>query len=115
MSGELRVQAQEDLSTCIQEEFGQRIRVSRADGSDSKEFIGNSNFVATMLDPNTGLLITGQSCQATLMLKEIIDHFGGLPASLWQVEFLDISPASLKVKDVQPDSTQGALILVIGD
>ena len=115
MVGELRREALEDLATTIQEEFGKTIKITRPDGSDFKDFIGNSNDISIMLDPDTGLMITGRTAQAVFILKEILDHFGELPDKLWKVEFLEISPNSFSVKDVRPDAAQGVLILVIGE
>ena len=115
MHGDLRVQAQEDLQTTIQEEFGQTIMISKPDGTEFKDFVGNSNDISIALDPDTGLMITGRTAQAVFVLKEVLDHFGELPKKLWKVQFLELSPNSFCVKDVRPDSSQGALILVIGE
>ena len=115
MVGELRRQAQLDLAMTIQGEFGQTIKISKPDGSEFKDFIGNSNDIHVALDPDTGLMISGRSCQAVFLLKEILDHFGELPNSLWKVEFLEISPNKFAIKDVMPDHAMGALVLTIGD
>lgn len=115
MPGELRRQAQEDLGACIQSEFGQTIKISRPDNQEFKDFIGNSNDAYNAIDTETGLLIAGRTCHAVFLLNEVLDHFGQLPDSLWQVEFLEISPNKFRIKDVQPDFSQGILILIIGD
>ena len=113
MVGELRVQAQEDLASTIQEEFGQTIKISRPDSSDPLDFIGLSNDISVAIDPDTGLMITGRTAQAVFILSEVLAHFSELPDKLWKVEFLEISPNSFSVLDVRPDAAQGVLILVI--
>lgn len=115
MTGELRRQAQEDLAFSVQSEFGQSIKLSNRDGSKFKTFIGNTNLTSIMLDPDTGLLVDGSSCFASLVLKEVLDHFGELPKSLWNVEFFEISAGIFKVKRINPDDSQGLLILTLGD
>lgn len=115
MVGELRRQALEDLKTTIQSEFGQNITISRPDGTDFKTFIGNSNDISLALDYETGLMVTGRTCHAILVLKEIVDHFGQLPEKLWNVEFLEISPNKFRIKDIQPDHSLGVIKLIVGD
>lgn len=115
MVGELRDQALEDLQADLQSEFGQTIKISREDGSDPKDFIGDSNDIGVRLDTDTGLMITGTSAQAILVLKEVLDHFGALPQRLWQIEFLDLTPQKLRIKDVMPDATAGVLVLTVGN
>ena len=116
MAGELRTQAREDLKSAVQEEFGQQIRISRPDGSDPLVFIGNSNDVHVAINTENGDLIAGKTCQAVFILSEVLAHFGQLPANQppWQVEFLEFSAAQLKVKNVMPDSSQDALVLIVG-
>ena len=116
MVGELRTQAREDLKSAIQEEFGQQIRVSRPDGTDSLVFIGNSNDVHVAINTESGEVISGKTCHAALILSEVLAQFGELPANNppWQVEFLEFSAAQLRVQDVLPDSSQDALILIVG-
>lgn len=115
MTGELRIQAQEDLGTIIQSDFGQKIKISRANGSDSKTFIGNSKDIHLALDYETGLLVTGRQCSALMILKELEDFFGEIPKKGWLVEFLELTPNSFRIKDIHPDRSIGTVKLTIGD
>lgn len=115
MSGELRRQAQIDLAMTIQSEFGQNIKLSKPDNQGFKTFVGNSNDVHVAIDSETGLMVSGRTCQAVFVLKEILDQFGKLPDQLWKVEFLEISPNEFRVKDVMPDYAMGIVTLIVGN
>jgi hypothetical protein len=115
MTGEIRQQILADLDTIIKGEFGQSIRISRQDGSDPNDFTGYSNDIHNTIDPQTGLMVSGRSARATLVLQDILNQFGELPKKLWIVEFLEISPNVFKIHDVMPDASMGTLTLIIGD
>ena len=115
MVGEIWRLAEEDLETILQEEFGVSMTLRQPKGEKFKTFIGDTNLMSTMLDPDTGLMVTGQSCFCILRTKEVLDHFGELPKSLWTVTFEEFSKGTYRVKDVNPDSTQGILHLTLGN
>lgn len=94
------------------------------DGTESDPPLrGFSTDIAQMVDPETGVAISGRSASVTLNLQDVLDAFGTLPRRVadrletpWRVRIADIVGQSHEfvVTASDPDRALGYLVLSLG-
>jgi hypothetical protein len=114
----LRLQAAADLKTILEDSvagFGWAIRVTDP-GGNSADLTGFSNDVAMMIDPETGIAVSGRTASVALAMASLTAAGLALPRGVadgatapWLVEFLDINGDSqlFKVTEGMPDRAIG--------
>jgi len=113
----LREQAVLDAQAFLEDEngFGWPIAVTNPDGVDA-EMIGFSNDIATAIDPETGMAISGRTASVALSLRSLDDNALGIPRGIadsekapWVIQFDDIlgNAHTFKVKEANPDRALG--------
>ena len=102
--------------------FGWPITVTDPEGTVGN-LTGFSNDVAEVIDPDTGVAVSGRIASIALVIQDIIDEgLAGLPKNIadktkkpWIVEFDDINgnPFTFKVQHSNPDRTLGIITCVL--
>ena len=81
-----------------------------------------SNDVSAMIDPDTGLIVTGRTASASIPIADLTAAGLGLPTGIanatskpWVVEFDDINGTSytFKVASTQPDRSLGLVVCLL--
>lgn len=119
----LRALAESDLGLIMEDAdggFGWAVTLTNPAGT-SEPMTGLSTDISQMIDPETGMLITGRSATVSLRLSSIPVAMGepeGVPdadAKPWTVEFNDIGGTShlFKISSAQPDRAIGTIVLVL--
>jgi len=119
----LRRTAEADLQFILEDGvfgFGWDITVSNPD-CVSVDIVGYSNDVSEVIDPDTGMAVSGRVATVALRLSSLQDLIG-IPQGIadsgskpWIVEFLDISGCSYKFKvfKTNPDRTLGIVTCIL--
>lgn len=120
----LREEAEKDLGILIEDRdtgFGWDITITDPDGAFA-DVIGSSNDITEVIDPDTGVAVSGRLAtvslrQSTLKAKGLSIPVGIIDKSLkpWIVEFLDIAGEAykFKVRESNPDRTLGLISLIL--
>lgn len=116
----LRQLAERDLGAILEDDvagFGWAVKVTSPGGTVGA-MVGFSSDVSAMIDPDTGLVVSGRSASVALRSATLFERFprDGLPEAVadstrrpWLVEFQDIhgKPHLFKVRSSNPDRTIG--------
>ena len=114
----LRQQAELDLSFILEDSangFGWDIILTDPAGA-TYSMVGSSGDISQVVDPDTGILVSGRSAKVTLRISSLTAAGAGLPEGVsnasqkpWLVQFLDINGSShtFKVSSSNPDRTLG--------
>lgn len=87
---------------------------------NSVPFVGLSNDISAVIDPGTGMVVSGRSATLTLRLTSLISAGMPVPRGThdssrkpWRVRVADISgvEANFKVVRADPDKTIGVVVL----
>ena len=121
----LRAVAEADLNVILEDSvmgFGYPIILTSPD-EVSKNLTGFSNDISTLIDPETGLAVSGRTASAALRISSLIAAgFDTLPRAIqketdkpWLVQFDDINgnPFTFKVQDGNPDRALGIITLTL--
>lgn len=121
----LRETAESDLAFILEDKisgFGFDITVTNPAGT-VVNFIGFSNDISQIVDPDTGMIISGRAASVAIRMTSLNTAFSNvLPVGVsdasikpWIVEFLDIGGASHKFKVIKsnPDRALGVVTLVL--
>ena len=121
----LRAVAEADLSGILEDSvtgFGYPITLTSPD-KVSKSLKGFSNDIATLIDPETGLAVSGRVASVALRISTLISlGFATLPEGIqdatrkpWLVTFDDINgnPFTFKVQAGNPDRTLGIITCML--
>jgi len=120
----LRQIAEQDLSAILSDSFGFSWNIRLTDPLGvSKIVTGFSNDIAQVIDPDTGLFITGRSASVAFNMALLKSSgFYSLPVSVadtskkpWIVDFDDINGSAHKFKVIesQPDRTLGMIVCLL--
>lgn len=115
----LRKIAETDLAGILEGDsgFGWLIKITSPDGI-VKELTGFSNDVSQVIDPDTGIIVSGRNASIAIRIELISQAFPGkgLPRGIanssekpWVVEFSDINGNNhkFKISESNPDRTLG--------
>jgi hypothetical protein len=119
----LREQAAADLRTILTDEqgFGWPITLVPPDGR-SLELVGFSTDVSMMIDPETGMAVSGRTASVALATSVLTEAGLGLPQAVpdgnrkpWTIAFKDIGgcPWTFKVRDARPDRALGIVVCML--
>lgn len=120
----LRLLAERDLGAILEDSttgFGWDLVLTAPDGG-RHEFTGFSNDIAQVIDPETGLIVSGREASVALRMSSLRLAGLELPRSIsdtgtrpWIVEFADIlgDPHKFKILRSHPDRALGMLTLVL--
>jgi len=120
----LRVQAERDLGMILSDDvFGFAWDISVTDTTGTVyPFKGFSNDIAQMLDPDTGLLVSGRVASVALRIADFEALGIGLPRRVsdeslqpWIVTFNDINANSFDfiIRQSDPDRALGMIVLLL--
>ena len=116
----LRDQVAADIQAILENEddFGGPITVINPSGVEL-EAVGHSNDIATVIDPETGIAVTGRRASIALSLLTLDAEAGfGIPRGVadsasdpWRVKFQDIlgKAHTFKVIEANPDRAAGCV------
>lgn len=120
----LRAIAESDLSVILEDAiygFGWSIIVT--DTLDvAVSMTGFSNDIASIIDPETGMAVSGRLASVALRMSTLIDSGIGLPKGIedsaskpWRVTFNDIVglPYTFKVSSSNPDRALGIVTCIL--
>jgi len=102
--------------------FGYSIVITDPTGTTYPAFTGFSNDISQLIDPDTGMAVTGRMATVALHIQDIIDAGLTLPESIadsslkpWLIAFNDINGAlqTFKVSESTPDRAIGMLICIL--
>lgn len=120
----LRQLAEKDLGTILENEatgFGWPITITDPDGN-SGSLTGMSGDISQVIDPETGIAVSGRLATATVRLTALRAEGLGIPKGIadrnslpWVVVFNDIEgePYRFKVAESDPDRTLGFVNLIL--
>ncbi len=112
----LRQQAEADLAFILEntDDFGWDITLVSPSGVSS-QLVGMSNDIGTVLDPQTGMMVSGRDVSVALRMSSLP---AGLPMGVlsgkpWTVTFKDpsLNSYTFRVNRTLPDRTLGIIIL----
>ena len=101
--------------------FGWPITIIDPEGTEVS-LTGFSNDVAEVIDPDTGVAVSGRIASVALVISDIIDAGLDLPKAIadatkkpWIVQFNDINgnPFDFKVQQSNPDRALGIITCVL--
>jgi hypothetical protein len=103
--------------------FGQVVTVTDPFGKelDAKGF---SKSISQVIDPQTGMMVSGKYVSVTLPIGVFVDAGWGLPRGTnspdevpWVVSFADVAGvvSRFKVRETMPDRTLGTIVCVLED
>jgi hypothetical protein len=101
--------------------FGWPLTVTDPDGV-SRPFTGMSGDISQIIDPETGVTVSGRLATVTISLQSIALAGMGVPKGIadigripWVVQFDDIAgtPHRFKVSESDPDRTLGYVTLIL--
>lgn len=117
----LRELAEADLATVLEDAvtgFGRDVTLTDPNGF-SAPLVGQSGDIAQMIDPATGMVVSGRAARVTLRISSIVAAgFTALPKNVasasekpWLVTFADLAGTSstFKVALGDPDRTLGVI------
>lgn len=114
----LRQLAESDLGAILEDSdtgFGWPITVTNPDGV-SASMVGSSGDISQVIDPDTGLIVSGRLSHVSLRISSLIAAGLSVPAGIadasltpWLVAFDDINgqPYTFKIVESNPDRTLG--------
>ena len=120
----IRVTAKADVKAILNDGvhgFGWPITITDPDGTEI-DLTGFSNDVAEVIDPDTGVAVSGRIASVALVISDITDAGLDLPEDIsdatkkpWLVEFDDINGNSFtfKVQQSNPDRALGIITCVL--
>ena len=120
----LREDAEKDLEVILEDPvggFGWDIVLTNPAGN-SIEIVGFTNDTAQIIDPETGVVVSGRLVSVTLRMSTILAAAFELPVGIadrtkkpWLVQFNDINGVSHKFKVMKsaPDRTLGVVVLLL--
>jgi hypothetical protein len=119
----LREQAAADLRSIVTDEqgFGWPITLVPPAGR-SLELVGLSTDVSEMIDPETGMAVSGRVASIALSIAVLEEHGVGIPTAVpesnqkpWTVTFRDIGGCSwtFKVREAKPDRALGIVVCML--
>lgn len=121
----IRQLAEQDLSVTLEDAetgFGWPVILTDPDGV-SVNITAQSNDVSQIIDPDTGVAVSGRQCAAVMRLSSLYALGVGIPKGVpepdrtpWLVQFPDINgiPYTFKVEYSDPDRTLGTVTLILG-
>lgn len=124
----LREIAEADLAVTVEDldgGFGWPITLTDPDGFSGSggQLVGLSNDISQIVDPDTGLAVSGRLATASIRISSITGlGFTSLPVSIastmrkpWLVAFDDINGNSytFKVRESNPDRALGLIVLIL--
>lgn len=101
--------------------FGYSITITDPTGNETP-FTGFSNDIGQLIDPDTGVAVSGRLATVAIHIQDILDAGLTLPESIadrsqkpWLVTFSDINGFSqiFKVSNSNPDRTLGMLVCIL--
>jgi len=116
----LREQAAADVATILEDvdDFGWPVTVTAPGGSPTV-LVGFTNDVAAVIDPDTGIEVTGRKASVVLRIASLTSAGLGLPKGIqdatsapWLVSWTDVDGTvwTFKVTDAHPDLTVGIVV-----
>lgn len=121
----IRQLAEIDLGVTLEDSvsgFGWAVTLTNPQGV-SVNLTGQAHDISQMIDPETGVAISGRSAAFVLRRSSVIASGVGEPCGVpdgstlpWLVAFSDIngSPHVFKVEDAEPDRVLGTFTLMLG-
>jgi len=101
--------------------FGYSITITDPTGTNTP-FTGFSNDIGQLIDPETGIAVSGRLATAAIHIQDILDAGLTLPESIadksskpWLITFNDINGVAqvFKVSQSNPDRALGMLICIL--
>jgi len=120
----LRTLAEKDMGAILEDGvrgFGYPITVTDPAGTIGN-LTGFSNDISQLIDPDTGVAVSGRLATVALRISSLTTAGLGLPKNIsnksqkpWIIEFDDINgnPYKFKVKDGDPDRAIGLVICML--
>lgn len=120
----LREQAESDLSFILEDKengFGWDIVITDPAGTVGN-LVGLSDDIAQMIDPDTGVAVSGRLASVAVRISSLTTEGLALPVGIasssekpWLVAFNDINgnPYSFKVQDSNPDRALGLVTCIL--
>jgi hypothetical protein len=120
----LRDQAAADNKAILEDkDFGFGWDIALTDPAEtSEDFVGFSNEISQIIDPDTGQVISSKSASVAIHIASILEKFSGLPVGIsdssskaWLVTFKNIGGIShtYKVEKSNPDEAIGMIVLIL--
>lgn len=122
----LRAIAKADLSSILSDiDYGFAFLVTVTDPAGNSTpvgFTGFSNDISQIIDPDTGLAVSGRSASVALDITSLTAAGLGLPENIpdktskpWLVAFNDIegNPYTFKVAQSNPDRSLGLVVCIV--
>lgn len=122
----LREIANNDLQTILEKDsngFRWPIKITSPSGKTTpRKYYGFTNDISLVIDPDTGIAVTGNLITVACFTRSLIKIFNEIPKNVpqqdnkpWVVEFEDINgiPGIFKVQDVNPDNALGMTVLTL--
>ena len=120
----LRQQAETDLAFILEDEvsgFGWPIKITNPKGL-SANLTALVNDIAQVIDPDTGIAVSGRLASATIRISSLLAVGMTIPKGIsdgnlkpWIIEYNDINgtPFKFKVQQSNPDRTIGTVTCVL--
>ncbi len=112
----LRDRAEQDLAVILEDDvggFGWPITITSPKG-DVGDLIGSSNDIAQVIDPDTGVAVSGRSASIALRISSLLAQGLEIPRGIadgqskaWIVDFKDINGQSYKFKVAKSNPDRG--------
>ena len=121
---DLRTQVERDLSFTLEDDvtgFGWAITVTDPAGT-SKPLVGSSKDISQLIDPDTGVVVSGRLATVTIRISSLVAQGFALPQAIadsaakpWLVAFDDINgnAYTFKVAESDPDRAVGVVVCVL--
>ncbi len=121
----LRTQAEADLASTLEApgDFGFPFTLTAPDGTTSPDLLGQTGDIGTLIDPDTGLAVSGRHAHLTVRISSLVAAgFTDLPRGIadltsdpWVVTFDDLAANTQlwKVEQSMPDRTLGVVAMVL--
>lgn len=120
----LRTQAEADLASILENDatgFGWPIRITDPDGQFA-DVIGDAGEISQLIDPDTGLAVSGNLAHVTLRISTLKSKGLDVPKGIadtaakpWRITFDDINGNSytFKVRQSRPDAMLGIVVCIL--
>lgn len=120
----LRAHASETLRTIMNDQdgaFGWPFTITDPSGSTG-ELVGRSSDISKVVDPDTGIIISGRLAHVSVMIEDLTDAGLGVPVGVadgavkpWVVDVDDINGTAgkFKVSESNPDRALGIVVLIL--
>ena len=121
----IRQLAELDLEFTLEDPsgFGWPVTLTDPNGNESSNLTAQTNDISLIVDPETGVVISGRQASAVLRTSSIKRAGFGLPVGIadtlsnpWLITFEDINGDSytFKIESSDPDRTLGTVTLMLG-